>query len=184
MLPPLVYYVLIGGAIGGIAGYFGKCSSGSCPFTSTWRRGAFFGVMIGMAFWLTSGRASGPIDESGKNVKRITEKEFEAEVSKSALPVVMDFYATWCGPCKTLSPILDNLAGPLTNQVKFVKINVDEAPALAQRYHVEGIPMLLFFKNGKVVDSSVGLISREELAARLEFFANAKGTANFDRKNN
>ena len=114
---------------------------------------------------------SAAVNASTPHVSRIQESQFEAEVVQSTLPVVVDFYASWCGPCKVLSPMLDDLAGPLTNQVKFVKINVDEAKALAQRMQIEAMPTLLFFKNGKVVDRSVGLPSRDMLKARLESLA-------------
>jgi thioredoxin 1 len=168
----LVGSLLIGGGLGAALGYFGKCSSGTCPLTSTWWRGAIYGAVLGLIFYMVSGSGgSASINESTQNVKRISESQFEAEVEQAALPVVVDFYAPWCGPCKTLSPRLDELAGPLTNKVKFVKINVDEAPALAQRLEIQGVPTLVFFKSGKVVDSLIGLPSSDILKVRLELLA-------------
>ena len=111
------------------------------------------------------------MNKSSANVKLIKEGEFDAEVVRSPLPVVVDFYATWCGPCKRLSPMLDELAGPLTNKIKFVKINVDEAPNLSQRFGIQAIPTLLFFKNGNVADKLIGLPSEDALKKRLESFA-------------
>jgi thioredoxin 1 len=170
--------LLIGGGLGAALGYFGKCSSGTCPLTSTWWRGAIYGALLGLMFHFASGRGgSASISESTQNVKRISESQFEAEVAQAALPVVVDFYATWCGPCKILSPMLDNLAGTLTNKIKFVKINVDEATTLAQRLEIQGVPTLVFFKGGKVVDGVVGLPSSDTLKMRLESLAKLDAVA-------
>ena len=168
----LIGSLLIGGGLGAALGYFGKCSSGACPLTANPWRGAMFGALLGLMFQFASGRSgSASVNVSTPNVSRIQESQFEAEVVQSTLPVVVDFYASWCGPCKVLSPMLDELAGPLTNKVKFVKINVDEATALAQRMQIEAMPTLLFFRNGKIVDRSVGLPSRDMLRTRLESLA-------------
>jgi thioredoxin len=169
---PLIPYLLVGGGIGAALGYFGKCSSGTCPLTSTWWRGAIYGAVLGGLFYYVSGSSSpASLNKSTANVKRIGESQFDAEVIQSPSPVVADFYAAWCGPCKILSPRLDQLAGSFTNRIQFVKINVDEAPALSQRFDIQGIPTLLFFKNGKVVDRIVGLPAADDLKARLESFA-------------
>jgi len=168
----LMPYLLIGGGIGALLGYFGKCSSGTCPLTSTWWRGAIYGVILGGLFYFFSGGSgSASMNASTPNVKRIGESQFDAEVIQSPSPVVADFYATWCGPCKILSPQLDKLAGSFTNEIKFVKINLEEAPALSQRFNIQAIPTLLFFKNGTIVDSVVGLLPAEVLKARLETLA-------------
>ena len=169
---PLIISVLIGGGLGAALGYFGKCSSGACLLTANPWRGAMFGALLGLMFHFASGRSgSAAVNASTPNVSRIQESQFETAVVQSTLPVVVDFYASWCAPCKILSPMLDDLAGPLTNKVKFVKINVDEASALAQRMEIQAMPTLVFFKNGKVVDRSVGLPSRDMLKTRLESLA-------------
>ena len=174
----LVGSLLIGGSVGAALGYFGKCSTGACPLTANPWRGALYGALLGLMFHFASGRGgSTPSNESTPNVKRISESQFEAEVAPAASPVVVDFYAPWCGPCKILSPMLDELAGPLTNRVKFVKINVDEATALAQRLEIQGLPTLMFFKGGKVVDRLVGLPSSDTLKMRLESLATADAAA-------
>jgi len=165
MLP--VIFVLGGGLVGAALGYFGQCSSGTCPLTSTWWRGAIYGAVMGLIFYFVSGR-SGAAEEASKNVRAIKEADFESEVVHAPLPVVVDFYAPWCGPCRKLSPMLDKLAGPLSDKIKFVKINVDDASRLAQQFQIEGVPALLFFKSGKVVDSVVGLPSADELKTRLQ----------------
>jgi thioredoxin 1 len=173
----LIGSLLIGGALGAALGYFGKCSTGACPLTANPWRGAVFGALLGLMFHFASGRgSSATVNASTPNVSRIQESQFEAEVVQSTLPVVVDFYASWCGPCKVLSPMLDDLAGPLTNKVKFVKINVDEATTLAQRLEIQGVPTLMFFKRGKVVDSLVGLPSGGTLKMRLESLAKVGAT--------
>ncbi|MGO8838471.1 MAG: thioredoxin [Limisphaerales bacterium] len=168
----LMISVLIGGGLGAALGQFGKCSSGTCPLTSTWWRGAVYGALLGGLFYYVSGGSSpAAMNKSTANVKLITEGQFDAEVIQSPSPVVADFYATWCGPCKRLSPMLDELAGTLTDKIKFVKINVDEAPRLAQRFNIQGIPTLLFFKHGKIVDSLVGLPPADKLETHLDSLA-------------
>jgi thioredoxin 1 len=88
---------------------------------------------------------------------------------RAGQPVVVDFFATWCGPCKTLAPRIDKVAGEFGDRVKFVSVNIDQAPSLAAKYKVEGVPTLLFVSaDGKVADASVGLLSAETLRARLE----------------
>jgi thioredoxin 1 len=165
----LIFYALVGGGIGTTLGYYGKCSSGTCPLTSTWWRGAIYGAVLGGLFYFISGGSTpATMNISTANVKRIGESQFDAEITQSASPVVVDFYATWCGPCKILSPILDEMAGTLTNKIKFVKINIDEAPQLAQRLAIQGVPTLVFFKNGKAVDSLVGLPQTDILKTHLD----------------
>jgi thioredoxin len=164
----LTVYLLIGAGIGAALGHFGKCSSGGCPLTANWRRGALYGAALGLLFHFVSAKnGSAVLNESTPNVQRIGEGQFEAAVTQSALPVVVDFYATWCGPCKMLAPRMEALAGQFTNQIKFVKVNVDESPALARRFEVEVIPTVLFFRGGKVVDRFVGLPADGDLKARL-----------------
>ena len=171
----LVGSLFIGGALGALMGYFGQCTSGTCPLTSTWWRGALYGAALGLMFHFVSGNGgSTTVNESTQNVKRISESQFEAEVAGSPLPVVVDFYAAWCGPCRKLAPRLDEIAGSFTNRVKFVKVNVDEAQRLAQRYQIEGIPALVFFRNGTVVDRLVGLPPADTLKSRIQSLAGSK----------
>ncbi len=168
----LLFSVLVGGGLGAALGYFGKCSSGSCLLTANPWRGAVFGAILGLALHFASGRSgSAAVDESTPNVSRIREEQFEAEVLRSRLPVVVDFYAAWCGPCRILAPMLDELAAPLTNRIKFVKINVDEANTLAQRMEIQALPTLVVFSGGKVVERFVGLPARAALKVRLESVA-------------
>jgi thioredoxin 1 len=170
IMPTFLIYILIGGGLGAALGYFGKCQSGGCPLTANWRRGMAYGAVLASVVYFVSGRAEDApeMNLSTANVKHIAESEFEAEVLQSAQPVVVDFYATWCAPCRRLAPTVDAVAGQYAGRIKFVKVNLDEAPKLAQQFQVEGIPLLLFFKAGQPVGSSVGLMTQSDLAARVE----------------
>ncbi len=97
----------------------------------------------------------------------LTEKNFEQEVLKSDLPVMVDFWATWCGPCMMLGPIVAEIAKEKDGVIKVGKVNVDEAPELAAKYGVMSIPAVFMFKNGKVSAQAVGYMSKEELLAKL-----------------
>ncbi len=163
----LIGALLIGAGLGAVLGRFGQCSTGACPLTANWRRGAVYGAVLGLLFHLSAGGSMGRYP-SVKNLIAIDESRFEAEVARADRPVVVDFFATWCGPCKALAPRLDALAGEFSSKVRFVQIDVDQASALAQRFNVQGVPTLLFFKNGQVVDSVTGLASTEALRARIE----------------
>jgi thioredoxin 1 len=173
----LIFSVLIGGGLGAALGYFGKCSSGNCPLTANWWRGALYGAVLGFLFHSVAGRNGSSSAESTQNVKLIQEQQFTTEVARATGPVVVDFFATWCGPCKRLSPMLDNLAGPLTNRVKFLKVDVDQSANLAKQFEVDGVPTLIFFKDGKVVDKLVGLPTTEALKGKLESLASSAGLA-------
>ena len=168
----LIIYGLIGGGIGAALGCFGKCTSGTCSLTATWWRGAIYGAVLGGLFYFISGGSTpAAMNQSTANVTLVKQDQFDTKVIQSPSPVVADFYATWCGPCKILSPMLDQLAASFTNRIQFVKINLDEAPALSQRYDIEAIPTLLFFKHGQVVDRIVGLPAEDDLKSHLESFA-------------
>lgn len=93
----------------------------------------------------------------------VTDDNFESEVLKSDLPVLVDFWAEWCGPCKTLLPVVEELAGEMSEKIKVVKINIDEAPEAPTKYGVRGIPTLMIFKNGEVVDTRVGGMPKTQL---------------------
>ncbi len=88
--------------------------------------------------------------------------------------MVVDFYATWCEPCRVLSPLLDRVADDYTNKIKFVKVNVDESPELAQIYQVQAIPLVLMFKDGKLADQISGLPTEADLRGKLDMLAAVK----------
>ena len=93
----------------------------------------------------------------------VTKSSFDAEVLKSTVPVVADFWAEWCGPCRMIAPILKDLARDYKDKVKVAKINVDEEPDLASQFNIVSIPTLLFFKGGQVVKQQIGAVPRQVL---------------------
>lgn len=100
-------------------------------------------------------------------ITSITDVTFEAEVLKSIIPVLVDFWAPWCGPCKMLAPVIEKLSAQYTGKVKFVKINTDENPGTAGTFQISGIPSLLLFKSGQVVDRKIGFIPEKDLTTFL-----------------
>jgi thioredoxin 1 len=98
----------------------------------------------------------------------VNDKNFADEVLNADLPVLVDFWATWCGPCRNISPIVEELANEFTGKVKVAKLNVDENPATPSQYGVRGIPTLILFKGGKVHDQIVGAVPKARLKAMIE----------------
>ncbi len=101
-------------------------------------------------------------------IVHLTDDSFDAEVLKSDLPVLVDFWAEWCGPCKMIAPILDELADEYAGRVKISKLNIDENQMTAPQYGVRGIPTLILVKNGTVEAQQVGAVSKSQLAAFLD----------------
>jgi thioredoxin 1 len=97
----------------------------------------------------------------------LDEKSFETEVLKSHLPVLVDFWAQWCGPCKMIAPVIDQLSVELEGKMKVAKVDVDESPQLAGQFNVMSIPTLLIFKGGQPVDQIVGAMSKDKLLAKI-----------------
>jgi thioredoxin 1 len=105
---------------------------------------------------------------SAPNIVTLTEATFAPEVLQSPVPVLVDFWAEWCGPCKAIAPILDELAAEYEGKVKIGKVNVDDNQALAGQYGVSAIPTLLLFKGGQVTEQMRGLRSKRDLKAKLD----------------
>ena len=97
-------------------------------------------------------------------VGKTSDASFDADVLKSAEPVVVDFWAEWCGPCRMIAPALEEISGQVGDKVKIVKLNVDENPAVAAKYGIMSIPTLLLFKNGEIADRQVGAAPKQKLA--------------------
>ncbi len=98
----------------------------------------------------------------------VTTDQFESEVLQSGVPVLVDFWAVWCGPCKAIAPHVDAISQEYAGRAKVVKVNVDEEPELALRYGIQSIPTLLFFKDGKVQDMIVGVVPKQTIVQKLE----------------
>ena len=103
-----------------------------------------------------------------KNVIEVTDETFDAEVLKADKPVLVDFGATWCGPCKALAPVVDKLADETVGKYKIVKVDIDDAPGVAQKYGIRGVPTLAVFRAGEKTASHVGVTSKEAILKMLD----------------
>jgi thioredoxin 1 len=135
--------------------------------------------------WRPEAKQTGEPSISNRNKQQIrtmkatieaNETNFETEVLQSDQPVVVDFWAEWCGPCKMLAPVLDEIATEQAGRAKVVKVNVDASPALAARYGIQSIPTLLYFAGDEVRHQSVGVTGKKNIVARLEALAVPAGT--------
>lgn len=115
--------------------------------------------------------------EAKRNLVELTEANFETEVLSAAIPVVVDFYAPWCGPCKMIAPLLEQFAGEFAGRLKFAKANVDETPGLAVGLEITGVPTLILFRGGEPVNQLVGFPGPRQFKAWLDVAANPSGTA-------
>ncbi|MEM1071383.1 MAG: thioredoxin [Planctomycetota bacterium] len=104
----------------------------------------------------------------GANTMHVTDETFESEVLSSDVPVLVDFWAEWCGPCKALGPTIDEIADDFAGRAKVAKVDIDKAQELAMKYRIQSIPTVAIFKGGEVIDMRVGLSSKEDLSDRLE----------------
>ena len=106
-----------------------------------------------------------------KSTIEINEKNFEIEVLNSPQPVLVDFWAEWCGPCKMLAPVLDEIAEEQSGRAKVAKVNIDHNPALAARYGIQSIPTLLYFADGQVRGQNIGVTGKKAITTKLESLA-------------
>ena len=103
-----------------------------------------------------------------QNISKIEDDEFEEKVLKSDKPVMVDFWAPWCGPCKAIAPTVDALEKEYGDKMTFLKVNVDENPISPSKYGVQAIPTLIFFKNGEIADQITGMVAKEKLEETLK----------------
>lgn len=101
-------------------------------------------------------------------IQTVTETSFETDVLASPVPVLVDYWAEWCGPCKMISPIVDQAAASFSGQIKVAKVNVDENPKIARQFNVRSIPTLMLFKDGHPVATKVGALNKSQLAAFID----------------
>jgi len=118
------------------------------------------GCLLSMVFLMPSSLAE-------ENVADVTDANFAKEVLKSKGPVFVDFYATWCGPCKVMAPVVDDLSKDFKGQIKFVRVDVDQSPKTAHKYQIEVIPTFDLFKKGQIVVTKSGAMPKEELKSKL-----------------
>ncbi len=103
-----------------------------------------------------------------KNIVHVSDESFEQEVLNASEPVLIDYWAEWCGPCKMIAPIIDELAEEYGDKIKIAKFNIDENPETPPKYGIRGIPTLMLFKNGNVEATKVGAVSKSQLAAFID----------------
>ena len=183
MFLQLVFGLLLGGGLGALLGYFGKCATGACPLTANPWRGAFLGAAIGGLFAASTG-SSRPREQIAPSVPTAVEppsasgqaaplhigsaEAFERIVQNADRPVLVDFYADWCGPCRMLAPTIEKLAKEYQGRAIVGKVNVDSLPAIASQYGIQGIPAVLVFNKGQEVQRLVGVRPAGEYAKVLD----------------
>ena len=99
---------------------------------------------------------------------KITDSNFDEEINNSQIPILVDFWAEWCGPCKQIGPILEQIGNEKKDKLKILKLNVDENPEIPQKFGVRGIPTLMLFKDGKLIDTKVGSLPKDMLESWLD----------------
>jgi thioredoxin 1 len=105
---------------------------------------------------------------SNPNVSQVSDASFDGDILKSSVPVLVDFWAPWCGPCRSVAPIVDDLATHYAGKLKVAKINVDESTEVATRYQITSIPTFILFKNGEVADRALGALPRSEFVKLID----------------
>ncbi len=164
----LIIGILIGAAIGSLIGYYGKCTSGACPLTANPVRGAFWGAALGLMFALSLANSASKMPES-ENITPVSSVQQFDRFVRAGKPSVVDFYSNSCPPCRTLMPLLDEIAGEYADKAGFYKVDVNQNTDLARRYGIRGVPVVIFFDDkGLETNRLVGLREKAEYAMRIE----------------
>ncbi len=169
-LLPVVFALAIGAALGGALGYYGKCTTGTCPLTSTPKRGALYGLALAALFAVPNvmSRTSDVAPENSSVVRVKTVADFELQVVQASQPVLVDFYSPTCPPCRKLSPTIEKLADQYKDQAVVAKVNVDDVPALARKYGISSIPAVILFSNGEEAQRIIGYNSEKTYANAID----------------
>lgn len=130
-------------------------------------------ILRDFKYWILNNMVEPGSTNEGRNamsdkIKHVTDTSFNSEVLESSLPVLVDYWAEWCGPCKMIAPILDEIAADYQGKLKIAKVNVDENQQVTQKYGIRSIPTLMMFKDGNVQAQKVGAMSKSQLAAFIE----------------
>ena len=160
--------MLIGGSIGAVLGYFGKCSSGACPLTANPYRGAIYGAVMGALLVSVFPQTPKEGQESPNIVHINHETDFKAHVLDANGICLVDLFSDRCPPCRILAPTISSLADKYVGKVTVCKVDVDRVVPVAQRYGVTAIPTVLIIKNGKEVERLVGLQPETRYVALLD----------------
>lgn len=160
-----------GALIGGLAGYFGKCAGGYCPLARNPWRGMIFGALIGFFFAfsiITDGKEKNTEKHSESLIIINSESDFKSKILNSKLPSLVDFYADWCGPCRSIAPTINALADKYKGKANVAKVNVDKNQKLANQFKVQGIPCIVIIVDGKEVDRLIGARSENDYSKAIE----------------
>jgi thioredoxin 1 len=172
MIARILLGVLIGGLIGAVLGYFGKCSSGTCPLTANPYRGAIYGAVMGALLVSAFSRTPKEAEQSSNIGHVNSEAEFKSHVLDANGICLVDLFSNRCPPCRALAPTISLLADRYAGKVIVCKVDVDRAPAVAQRYGVRAIPTVLIIKSGKEINRLVGMQPKARYVALLDKLTN------------
>lgn len=183
----VVLGVLAGAAVGIAYSRMTKCATGTCPLTSQWWSAGLYGALLGLVMTSFSfagpqtqpsgqtskphANSTAPASQQGENkMPRHIESvaDFDTQVLGANKPVLVDFYATWCGPCKAVAPIMEQIATELAGRVEVVKVDVDKVSDLAARYQIMGVPTVMLFDHAKAVKTFVGVRSKSEYVEAVQ----------------